>query len=43
MDFSAYVQKDGVWDFEVSCPEVTAEKVQIPDFVPRRKADESNS
>jgi len=26
------MQKDGVWTFEVSYPEVTAEKVQIPDF-----------
>jgi len=40
--FSAYVQKDGAWNFEVSYPEVTAEKVQMPDFAQMRKADESN-
>jgi len=40
--FSAYVQKDGFGNFEVSYPEVTAEKVQMPDFAQMRKADESN-
>jgi len=40
--FSTDVQKDGFGNFEVSYPEVTAEKVQMPDFAQMRKADESN-